>query len=67
MPKIGKGGTLASRQAILHSLVHIESIAVDLAWVRVQGLAIKNKKTGSVAILGEAFVHMLIGLFRIHV
>ena len=28
----GKGGTLASRQAILHSLVHIESCAIDLAW-----------------------------------
>lgn len=33
MPKVGKGGTLASRQAILHQLVHIESVAVDLAWV----------------------------------
>lgn len=28
----GKGGSLASRQAILHSLVHIESCAIDLAW-----------------------------------
>lgn len=28
----GKGGTLASRQAILHSLVHIESCAINLAW-----------------------------------
>lgn len=32
MPAIGKGGSLASRQAILHSLVHIESWAVDLSW-----------------------------------
>ncbi|WIA44075.1 hypothetical protein OEZ86_010433 [Tetradesmus obliquus] len=32
MPKLGKGGTLASRQALLHSLVHIESWAVDLSW-----------------------------------
>eukprot|EP00201_Polytomella_parva_P006434 CAMPEP_0175076838 /NCGR_PEP_ID=MMETSP0052_2-20121109/22995_1 /TAXON_ID=51329 ORGANISM="Polytomella parva, Strain SAG 63-3" /NCGR_SAMPLE_ID=MMETSP0052_2 /ASSEMBLY_ACC=CAM_ASM_000194 /LENGTH=440 /DNA_ID=CAMNT_0016346113 /DNA_START=106 /DNA_END=1425 /DNA_ORIENTATION=- len=31
-PKRGKGGSLASRQAILHSLVHIECWAVDLAW-----------------------------------
>ena len=28
----GKGGTLASRQSMLHSLVHIESCAIDLAW-----------------------------------
>lgn len=32
MHKIGKGGSLSSRQAILHSLVHIESWAVDLSW-----------------------------------
>ena len=32
LPRRGKGGTLASRQAILHSLAHIESWAVDLAW-----------------------------------
>lgn len=32
MPGLGKGGSLASRQAILHSLVHIESWAVDLSW-----------------------------------
>lgn len=32
MPALGKGGSLASRQAILHSLVHIESWAVDLSW-----------------------------------
>jgi uncharacterized ferritin-like protein (DUF455 family) len=31
--KRGKGGTLASRQAIIHSLTHIESWAVDLSWV----------------------------------
>ncbi|WPT16038.1 hypothetical protein PSENEW3_00004045 [Picochlorum sp. SENEW3] len=31
MPNRGKGGSLASRQAILHSLVHIEGCAVDLA------------------------------------
>lgn len=30
--KRGKGGTLASRQALVHSLVHIESWATDLAW-----------------------------------
>ncbi|XP_072969953.1 uncharacterized protein [Typha angustifolia] len=32
MPKLGKGGSLQSRQAILHSLVHIESWAIDLSW-----------------------------------
>ncbi|XP_050212296.1 uncharacterized protein LOC126662372 [Mercurialis annua] len=32
MPKLGKGGSLQSRQAIVHSLVHIESWAVDLSW-----------------------------------
>jgi uncharacterized ferritin-like protein (DUF455 family) len=32
MPKLGRGGTLASRQALLHSLVHIENWAVDLSW-----------------------------------
>ena len=32
LPKRGKGGSLKSRQCILHSLVHIENIAVDLAW-----------------------------------
>jgi uncharacterized ferritin-like protein (DUF455 family) len=30
-PKRGRGGTLASRVAMLHALVHIESYAVDLA------------------------------------
>ncbi|XP_009130828.1 uncharacterized protein HI_0077 [Brassica rapa] len=32
MPKLGKAGSLQSRQAIVHSLVHIESWAVDLSW-----------------------------------
>lgn len=31
-PKRGKGGSLASRVALLHSLAHIESWAVDLSW-----------------------------------
>ncbi|CAI7739316.1 unnamed protein product [Closterium sp. NIES-54] len=34
MPRRGKGGSQQSRVALLHSLVHIESWAVDLAWVR---------------------------------
>lgn len=33
MPKLGKGGSLQSRQAMVHSLVHIESWAIDLSWV----------------------------------
>lgn len=32
MPKLGKGGSLQSRQAIVHSLVHTESWAIDLSW-----------------------------------
>ncbi|KAM1053535.1 hypothetical protein FF1_001016 [Malus domestica] len=32
MPKIGKGGSLRSRQAIVHSLTHTESWAIDLSW-----------------------------------
>lgn len=32
MPRLGKGGSLASRQAILHSLAHIENWAIDLSW-----------------------------------
>ncbi|CAI5983817.1 unnamed protein product [Closterium sp. NIES-65] len=32
MPRRGKGGSQQSRVALLHSLVHIESWAVDLAW-----------------------------------
>ncbi|GJP40046.1 hypothetical protein CLOM_g24336 [Closterium sp. NIES-68] len=32
MPRRGKGGSQQSRLALLHSLVHIESWAVDLAW-----------------------------------
>jgi hypothetical protein len=31
-PRRGKGGTLASRQAMLHALANIENWAVDLAW-----------------------------------
>ena len=31
-PRLGKGGSLASRQAIIHSLAHIENWAVDLSW-----------------------------------
>ena len=30
--KRGNGGSLASRQALLHSLCHIENWAVDLSW-----------------------------------
>lgn len=32
MPKLGKGGSLQSRQAMLHSLVNTESWAIDLSW-----------------------------------
>ncbi|KAJ3671352.1 hypothetical protein LUZ60_007431 [Juncus effusus] len=32
MPKLGKGGSLQSRQAMVHSLVHTESWAIDLSW-----------------------------------
>lgn len=32
IPKLGKAGSLQSRQAIVHSLVHIESWAIDLSW-----------------------------------
>jgi uncharacterized ferritin-like protein (DUF455 family) len=32
VPKLGRGGTLASRIAMTHSLCHIEGVAVDLAW-----------------------------------
>jgi uncharacterized ferritin-like protein (DUF455 family) len=31
-PRLGKGGTPESRVAILHSLAHIESWAIDLSW-----------------------------------
>ncbi|KAG4127274.1 hypothetical protein ERO13_D10G207500v2 [Gossypium hirsutum] len=34
MPKLGKAGSLQSRQAIVHSLVHTESWAIDLSWAR---------------------------------
>ncbi|KAG6494179.1 hypothetical protein ZIOFF_049198 [Zingiber officinale] len=32
MPKLGKAGSLQSRQAIVHSLAHTESWAIDLSW-----------------------------------
>eukprot|EP01130_Rhizamoeba_saxonica_P014425 TRINITY_DN6301_c0_g1_i1.p1 TRINITY_DN6301_c0_g1~~TRINITY_DN6301_c0_g1_i1.p1 ORF type:complete len:279 (-),score=50.72 TRINITY_DN6301_c0_g1_i1:851-1687(-) len=32
MPKRGRGGTLANRIAMIHALVHIESVAIDLSW-----------------------------------
>ncbi|KAK4765423.1 hypothetical protein SAY86_026513 [Trapa natans] len=32
MPKLGKAGNLQSRQAIVHSLAHTESWAIDLSW-----------------------------------
>ncbi|WOK96873.1 hypothetical protein Cni_G05581 [Canna indica] len=32
VPKLGKAGSLQSRQAIVHSLVHTESWAIDLSW-----------------------------------
>lgn len=32
MPKLGKAGSLQSRQSIVHSLVHTESWAIDLSW-----------------------------------
>lgn len=32
MPRLGKGGTPETRVAILHSLAHIESWAIDLSW-----------------------------------
>ncbi|KAK6136128.1 hypothetical protein DH2020_030144 [Rehmannia glutinosa] len=32
MPKLGKAGSLQSRQAIVHSLVHTESWAIDISW-----------------------------------
>lgn len=35
MPKLGRAGSLQSRQAIVHSLVHTESWAIDLSWVRI--------------------------------
>ena len=31
-PRLGKGGSPESRVAILHSLAHIESWAIDLSW-----------------------------------
>lgn len=35
MPKLGKAGSLQSRQAIVQSLAHTESWAIDLSWVSV--------------------------------
>lgn len=32
MPKLGRAGNLQSRQAIIHSLAHTESWAIDLSW-----------------------------------
>ncbi|EXC25437.1 hypothetical protein L484_016820 [Morus notabilis] len=32
MPKLGKAGSLQSRRAIVHSLAHTESWAIDLSW-----------------------------------
>eukprot|EP00475_Leptophrys_vorax_P034790 TRINITY_DN5662_c0_g1_i1.p1 TRINITY_DN5662_c0_g1~~TRINITY_DN5662_c0_g1_i1.p1 ORF type:complete len:421 (+),score=96.14 TRINITY_DN5662_c0_g1_i1:598-1860(+) len=32
MPKRGKAGSLAKRLALIHSLAHIESYAIDLSW-----------------------------------
>ncbi|KAK9725612.1 hypothetical protein RND81_05G157300 [Saponaria officinalis] len=32
MPKLGRAGSIQSRQAIVHSLVHTESWAIDLSW-----------------------------------
>ncbi|KAG7554094.1 Ferritin-like superfamily [Arabidopsis suecica] len=32
MPKLGRAGSLQSRQAIVHSLAHTESWAIDLSW-----------------------------------
>lgn len=34
MPKLGRAGSLQSRQAIVHSLAHTESWAIDLSWVK---------------------------------
>lgn len=38
MPKLGRGGSLQSRQALVHSLVHTESWAIDLSWVSSQSV-----------------------------
>lgn len=42
MPKLGKAGSLQSRQAIVHSLVHTESWAIDLSWVLSLSLWLHN-------------------------
>lgn len=39
VPKLGKAGNLKSRQAIVHSLVHTESWAIDLSWVLLLSLS----------------------------
>ena len=44
--RIGKGGTLASRQAIIHSLTHIESWAVDLSWVSPAPILVESERLG---------------------
>lgn len=40
MPKLGRAGSLQSRIAIVHSLTHTESWAIDLSWVFICGLLI---------------------------
>ncbi|MBA0749901.1 hypothetical protein Gogos_003775, partial [Gossypium gossypioides] len=44
MPKLGKAGSLQSRQAIVHSLVHTESWAIDLSWLMKDIIARFGKK-----------------------
>ena len=41
-PKLGKGGSPESRVAILHSLAHIESWAIDLSWDVIARLGAKR-------------------------
>ncbi len=48
VPKRGRGGTPASRQRMLHALVHTESWAVDLAWDVIA-------RFGNTALLPRAF------------
>lgn len=54
MPKLGKAGSLQSRQAIVHSLVHIESWAVDLSWVSLVLLGLK--RLNSSLLIFDSFV-----------
>lgn len=42
MPKLGKARSLQSRQAIVHSLVHTESWAIDLSWVLLESFLSKS-------------------------